>query len=78
MTSLVFDTTALSHFARADRTDELRIAAAGDEPILLAEVAAELVPELAAFAKYKSELAGGPEKTTERRQCSPGSASTVE
>lgn len=88
MSSLVFDTTALSHFARADRTDGLRIAAADDEPILLAEVAAELiqgipvypslgsataggwlkrielqeVPELAAFAKYKGELAGGPER----------------
>ena len=42
MTSLVFDTTALSHFARAARTDELRMAVANDEPILLAEVAAEL------------------------------------
>lgn len=41
MTSLVFDTTALSHFARAGHTDELRIAVADDEPVLLAEVAAE-------------------------------------
>lgn len=88
MTSLVFDTTALSHFARAGRTDELRIAAADDEPVLLAEVAAELargipgypslgsvtaggwlkcveleeLSELAAFARYKGELAGGPER----------------
>jgi len=42
VTSLVFDTTALSHFARADRVDELQIAVADDEPVLLAEVAAEL------------------------------------
>lgn len=88
MTSLVFDATALSHFARAGRTDELQVAVADDEPILLAEVAAELVrgipgypslgkaaaggwlkqveleelPELAAFARYKGELGGGPER----------------
>ncbi len=88
MTSLVFDTTALSHFARADRMDELRMAAADDEPVLLAEVAAELargilsypslgsaaagdwlkpveleeLTELAAFARYKGELGGGPER----------------
>ena len=42
MTTLVFDTTALSHFARAGRTDELQMAVADDEPVLLAEVAAEL------------------------------------
>jgi hypothetical protein len=42
VTSLVFDTTALSHFACADRVDELQIAVADDEPLLLAEVAAEL------------------------------------
>ncbi len=88
MTSLVFDATALSHFARADRTDKLQMAVAGDEAILLAEVAAELargipgypslgsaaaggwlkhveleeLPELAAFARYKGELGGGPER----------------
>ena len=88
MTSIVFDTTALSHFARAGRIGELQIAVAGDEPILPAEVAAELVrgipdypslgsitaggwlkqvelqgiPELAAFARYKGELAGGLER----------------
>jgi predicted nucleic acid-binding protein len=88
VTSLVFDTTALSHFARANRIDELQIAVAEDEPVLLAEVAAELVrgipsypslgsaaaggwlkqvelqelPELAAFARYKGELGGGPER----------------
>jgi hypothetical protein len=38
VTSLVFDTTALSHFARAGRTDELRVAVADDEPVLLAIV----------------------------------------
>lgn len=88
MTSLVFDTSALSHFARAGRIDELRMAAADDDPVLLAEVAAELargvpgypslgsaaaggwlkqveleeLPELAAFARYKGELGGGPER----------------
>ena len=88
MNSLVFDATALSHFARAGRTQELQLAAADDEPILLAEVAAELaqgvagypslgnaaagdwlkvvelqeIPELAAFARYKGELGGGPDR----------------
>jgi len=98
VTSLVFDATALSHFARAGRTDKLQIAVADDEPILLAEVAAELargipgyptlgsptvggwlkqveleeLPELAAFARYKGELGGGPERPTAKRQCSRG------
>jgi len=88
VTSLVFDTTALSHFARAGRRDELRMTVTHDEPVLLAEVAAELargvpsypplgsaaaggwlkpveleeLPELAAFARYKGELGGGPER----------------
>jgi predicted nucleic acid-binding protein len=88
VTSLVFDTTALSHFARAGRTDELKTAIVDDEPVLLAEVAAELVrgipgypslasaaaggwlkqveleelPELAAFARFKGELGGGPDR----------------
>ncbi len=88
MSSLVFDATALSHFARAGCTDKLQLAVAGDEPVLLAEVAAELargisgnpslgsavaggwlkqvelegLPELAAFARYKGELGGGPER----------------
>lgn len=88
MTSLVFDATALSHFARAGRVDKLQIAIADDEPILLAEVADELalgipgypplgsvaasgwlkqielerLEELAAFARYKGELGGGPER----------------
>jgi predicted nucleic acid-binding protein len=85
--NLVFDTTALSHFARAGRTDELQIAVADDKPVLLAEVAAELargipsypsigsaaggwlkqeelqeLPELAAFARYKGQHGGGPER----------------
>lgn len=90
MSSLVFDTTALSHFARAGRIDELRMAVADDEPVLLAEVAAELargvssypslgsaaaggwlkqveleeLAELAAFARYKGELGGGPERNS--------------
>jgi predicted nucleic acid-binding protein len=88
VTSLVFDTTALSHFARAGRVDELQAVVADDEPVLLTEVAAELargvpgypslgsaaaggwlkqaelqeLPELAAFARYKGELGGGPER----------------
>jgi predicted nucleic acid-binding protein len=88
VTRLVFDTTALSHFARARRTETLRILVADDEPILLAEVAAELargvsgypslgsaaaggwleqvelgeLQEIAAFARYKGELGGGPER----------------
>lgn len=89
MTNIVFDTTALSHFARADRLDELKALTAGDDCILLGEVRAELVKgvtdypslgavsadswlqqveldlkELAAFASYKGELGGGPEKNS--------------
>ena len=59
MTSLVFDTTALSHFARAGRMDELRIAVAGDEPVLLAEVAAELVPGIQGYPSLGSAASGG-------------------
>jgi predicted nucleic acid-binding protein len=88
VTSLVLDTTALSHFARAARMNELQAAVADDEPVLLAEVAAELIrgipgylsigtategawlkqveleelPELAAFARFKGELGGGPDR----------------
>jgi predicted nucleic acid-binding protein len=87
VTRLIFDTTALSHFARAGRTETLRILVADDEPILLAEVATELargvsgypslgsattgwleqveleeLQEIAAFARYKGELGGGPER----------------
>lgn len=52
--SLVFDTTALSHFARADRLGELRALAGDDQPVLLAQVADELargVPEHPALAR---------------------------
>jgi hypothetical protein len=42
VTSIVFDSTALIHFARADRLTELQNASANDEPILLAEVEREL------------------------------------
>jgi predicted nucleic acid-binding protein len=42
VTSIVFDTTALSHFARADRLEILRLLARNHEPILLAEVLDEL------------------------------------
>lgn len=88
MTTIVFDSTALIHFARADRLKELRDASGTDEPALLAEVDRELakgaplrasldgaarawlkpavelteIAELAAFAAYKSELGGGPER----------------
>ncbi len=87
MTNIVFDTTALSHFARAGRLNALKALTAGDDCILLGEVRAELVKgvtdypllgavsadswlqqvelelkELAAFASYKGELGGGPEK----------------
>lgn len=43
MTNVVFDTTALSHFARAGRLDELKALTAGDDCILLGEVRAGLV-----------------------------------
>lgn len=87
MTSIAFDSTALIHFARAGRLNELLAASADDEPVLLAGVAEELargadkrpsldtasearlkrvdlaeMAELAAFATYKSELGGGPER----------------
>lgn len=88
MPSIVFDSTALIHFSRADRLTELQNASADDEPILLAEVERELargasqraslddtarawlktavelteMAELAAFASYKTELGGGPER----------------
>lgn len=48
MTSIVFDTTALSRFVRADRLEILRLLARNHEPILLAEVSDELrrgIPE---------------------------------
>ena len=88
MTALTFDSTALSHFARADRLAELEAITAADECVVPAEVLAELArgvaeypalgtassqtwlspvelkefAELVAFAIYKGELGGGPEK----------------
>ena len=59
MTSLAFDATALSHFARAGRTDELQTAAAGDEPILLEEIAAELVRGIPGYPPLGNAAAGG-------------------
>jgi hypothetical protein len=58
VTSLVFDTTALSHFARASRADELRMAVADDEPVLLAEVAAELARGVPGYPALGSAAAG--------------------
>jgi len=43
VTNIVFDTTALSHFARAGRLDELKALTSGDDCILLGEVQTELV-----------------------------------
>jgi hypothetical protein len=43
VTNIVFDTTALSHFARAGRLDELKVLTAGDDCLLPGEVQAELV-----------------------------------
>ncbi len=88
MTTLAFDSTALSHFARAGRLADLETITADDERVVPAEVLAELtrgiaeypalgtiigqpwiktveldeLQELVAFARYKSELGGGPEK----------------
>jgi hypothetical protein len=58
VTSLVFDTTALSHFARAARTDELQMAVADDEPVLLAEVAAELARGIPDYPSLGSAAGG--------------------
>jgi predicted nucleic acid-binding protein len=49
VTNIVFDNTPLSHFVRAGRLDELKAITAGDEGILLAEVAAELVKGVAIY-----------------------------
>jgi predicted nucleic acid-binding protein len=88
VTGIVFDTTALSHFARADRLRELHALAGADDAVLLREVSEELgrgVPlypelarvaaagwlrladltgpaELAAFARYRAQLGGAPER----------------
>jgi predicted nucleic acid-binding protein len=59
VTSLVFDATALSHFARAGRTDKLQVAVADDEPILLAEVAAELIRGISGYPPLGIATAGG-------------------
>jgi hypothetical protein len=59
VTSLVFDTTALSHFARAGHTDTLRMVVADDEPILLAEVMTELAQGVPGFPSLGSAAAGG-------------------
>ena len=51
---LVFDATALSHFARADRLGELQVLIGPDEPVLVAEVASELasgIPDHPALAR---------------------------
>jgi len=42
VTTLVFDSTALSHFARADRLTDLEIITADDERVVPAEVLTEL------------------------------------
>ncbi len=88
MTTLVFDSTALSHFARAGRLAELDAITAADERVVPAEVLEELsrgvaaypalgmvssqawlspvelgdLQELIAFARYKGELGGGPDR----------------
>lgn len=88
MTILVFDSTVLSHFARAGRLADLEIITADDDRVVPAEVLAELtrgvanypvlgtvdsqawlkpveldgLQELGAFARYKGELGGGPER----------------
>jgi hypothetical protein len=88
VSTLVFDSTVLSHFARAARLAELEAVTAADECIVSTNVLDELTrgvaayPELgtvsaqgwlhpaaidqfdeaAAFARYKGELGGGPER----------------
>jgi predicted nucleic acid-binding protein len=59
VTNIVFDTTALSHFVRAERLDELRVAAGEDEPVLLAEVAAELERGVPAYPVLGRVAAAG-------------------
>lgn len=89
MTTLAFDSTALSHFARAGRLADLEAITAADHCIVPAEVVDELLKgaasypalgtvatqdawlqqvtleefeEVVAFARYKGELGGGPER----------------
>jgi predicted nucleic acid-binding protein len=59
VTSLAFDATALSHFARAGRTDKLRMAIADDEPVLVAEVAAELARGIPGYPSLASVAGSG-------------------
>lgn len=88
MTTLAFDSTALSHFARAGRLADLEVITAADDCVVPAAVLDELTrgvaaypalgtvaaqtwlhpveldefEQLVAFARYKGELGGGPEK----------------
>lgn len=88
MTTLVFDSTALNHFAKAGRLPELRAIVEGYQCVAPAEVSSELakaaaeypalgsisaqswlrpvelgeIGEIVAFAQYKHELGGGPDK----------------
>jgi predicted nucleic acid-binding protein len=88
VTPLVFDNTALNHFAKAGRLPELNAIVEGYQCIAPAEVFSELaraaaeypalgaipvqgwlrsvelgeIEEIVAFAKYKSELGGGPDR----------------
>lgn len=88
MTTLVFDNTALNHFAKAGRLTELRAIVESYQCVAPAEVFSELakaaaeypplgtisaqswlrsvelgeIGEIAAFARYKHELGGGPDK----------------
>jgi len=88
VSTLVFDSTVLSHFARAGRLAELEAVTAADECIVPTNVLDELTKgvaaypalgmvsaqgwlhpaeidqfdEVVAFARYKGELGGGPER----------------
>ena len=88
MSRLVFDNTALSHFARAGRLGVLEKITHGFERAVPEEVLTEIyrgipdrpaltpittvdwldvvklteIPELAAFARYKAEFGGGPDR----------------
>ncbi len=88
MTTLVFDNTALNHFAKAGRLTELEAIVEGYQCVAPAEVFAELtravteypalgaisaqgwlssvelgeIAEIVAFAQYKHELGGDPDK----------------
>lgn len=88
MTTLIFDNTALNHFAKAGRLTELRAIVEGNQCVAPAEVFSELakavaeypalgtisvqswlrsvelgeIEEIVAFAQYKHELGGDPDK----------------